>query len=77
MINMGKAVSDYSFLDAICDDNIKDCWSIHVDSSKSISNIRSLIWNGYFAYHKANTNLFGGVYIGYGIKNMDIAFMQQ
>ncbi len=77
MINMGKAVFDYSFLDAISDDDIKNCWSIHVDSSKSVSNIRSLIWNGYFAYHKANTNLFGGVYIGYGIKNMDIAFMQQ
>ena len=77
MINMGNAVFDYSFLDCISDDEIKGSWSIHVDSSKSVSNIRSLIWNGYFAYHIANSNLFGGVYIGYGIKTEDIAFMQQ
>ena len=44
---------------------------------KSICNLRNLIWPGYFAYHKANTNEFGGVYIGYGIKNVDIPFMQQ
>ena len=77
MIDMGKAVFDFSFLDSLSDDNLKCAWSIQTDSAKTVSNIRSLVWNGYFAYHKANTNLFGSVYIGYGIKNMDIPFMQQ
>ena len=77
MIDMGKAVFDFSFLDSLSDDNLKGAWSIQTDSAKTVCNIRSLVWNGYFAYHKANTNLFGSVYIGYGIKNMDIAFMQQ
>ena len=77
MIDMGKAVFDFSFLDSLSDDNLKGAWSIQTDSAKTVSNIRSLVWNGYFAYHKANTNLFGSVYIGYGIKNMDIPFMQQ
>ncbi len=77
MIDMGKAVFDFSFLDCLSDDNLKGAWSIQTDSAKTVSNIRSLVWNGYFAYHKANTNLFGSVYIGYGIKNMDIPFMQQ
>jgi len=36
--------------------------------------LRSLQWPGYFAFHKANTNIFGGVYIGYGIQNEDLAF---
>ena len=76
-IAMGKAVFDFDFLDSIADDPIKDSWSIHVDSTKTISTLRNLIWPGYFAYHKANTDEFGGVYIGYGIKNIDIPFMQQ
>ena len=76
-IAMGKAVFDFDFLDSIADDPIKDSWSIHVDSTKTISSLRNLIWPGYFAYHKANTDEFSGIYIGYGIKNIDIPFMQQ
>ena len=76
-IAMGKAVFDFDFLDSIADDPIKESWSIHVDSTKTTSTLRNLIWPGYFAYHKANTDEFGGVYMGYGIKNIDIPFMQQ
>ena len=76
-IDMGKAVFDFEFLDSIVDDPIKDSWSIHVDSTRTISSLRSLVWPGYFAYCKANSNEFGGVYFGYGIKNIDIPFMQQ
>ena len=76
-IAMGKAVFDFEFLDSIADDPVKDSWSIHLDSTSSTSTLRSLIWPGYFAFHNANTDQFGGVYIGYGIKNIDIPFMQQ
>ena len=76
-IAMGKAVFDFEFLDSIIDDPIKDSWSIHVDSTKTVSTLRSLVWPGYFAFCKANTDQFGGVYMGYGIKNIDIPFMQQ
>ena len=76
-IDMGNAVLDFDFLDCIKDDPIKDSWSIHLDNAKSICTIRNLVWPGYTAYHKANTTEFGGVYIGYGIKNIDIPFMQQ
>ena len=76
-IAMGKAVLDFEFLDSIIDDPIKDSWSIHVDSTKTTSSLRSMVWPGYFAYCKANCDQFGGVYFGYGIKNVDIPFMQQ
>ena len=76
-IAMGKAVFDFEFLDSITDDPIKDTWSLHLDSTRAICTLRNLIWPGYFAYHKANTDEYGGVYIGYGIKNNDIPFMQQ
>ena len=76
-IAMGKAVFDFDFLDSIADDSIKDSWSLHLDSTRTTCTLRNLIWPGYFAYHKANTDEYGGVYIGYGIKNNDIPFMQQ
>ena len=76
-IAMGKAIFDFDFLDCINDDPIKDSWSLHVDEMRSKCTLRNLVWPGYFAYHKSNTNEFGGVYIGHGIKNVDIAFMQQ
>ena len=76
-INMGKAVFDFDFLDGISDDPIKDTWSIQLDSTKTTCSLRSLVWPGYFAYCKANSDQFGGVYFGYGIKNVDIPFMQQ
>ena len=76
-ITMGKAVFDFFFLDSLSDDPIKETWSLHVDSTKTTSCLRSLVWPGYFAYHVANTDQFGGVYVGYGIKNMDVPFMQQ
>ena len=77
MIDMGKAVFDFSFLDCLCEDELKCGWSIQTDLAKSVSNIRSIVWPGYYAYHKSNCDLFGGVYIGFGIKNVDIPFMQQ
>ena len=77
LIEMGKGVFDFAFLDCLADDELKGSWSIQLDSSKTVSHIRSLIWPGYFAYHIANTDLFGGIYIGYGVKNIDIPFMQQ
>ena len=77
MIDMGKAVFDFSFLDCLSDDELKCGWSIQTDLAKTVSNIRSIVWPGYYAYHKSNCDLFGGVYIGFGIKNVDIPFMQQ
>ena len=77
LIEMGDAVFDCRFLDALNEDTVKNSWSVHVDSAKTVCNIRSLLWPGYFAYHKANTDMYGGCYIGYGYKMKDIEFMQQ
>ena len=77
LIAMGKATFDFNFLDNIQEDPLKDCWSIQVNSSKTVSSIRSIIWPGYYAYHKSHSEMFGGVYIGYGIRNTDISFIQQ
>ena len=57
-IAMGNAVFDFDFLDSIADDPIKDSWSLHLDSTRTACTLRNLIWPGYFAYHKANTEEF-------------------
>lgn len=77
LIEMGDAVFNSNFLDGLNEDKVQHCWSVHVDNAKTVCNIRSLVWPGYFAYHKTNTNMYGGCYIGYGYKVKDIAFMQQ
>jgi hypothetical protein len=48
---------------------------MHTDPTKTIVNLRSLSWPGYFAFHKANSKIFGGCYFGFGIKNLDLSFM--
>jgi radial spoke head protein 9 len=34
--------------------------------------LRSLLWPGYVAYNRVHSNIFGGIYIGNGIKNSDL-----
>ena len=36
--------------------------------------IRNNVWAGFTAYHKAATGDFGGVYVGDGLKNLDLCF---
>lgn len=77
LIALGDAVLNYEFLDSIQDDSIKGTWSIRLSNDGCVSLIRNNIWVGYSAYCKAGKNCYGGVYFGNGIKNQNIAFMQQ
>ena len=77
LIEMGDAVFNSNFLDGLNEDTVQHSWSVHIDTARTVCNIRSLVWPGYFAYHKTNTNMYGGCYIGYGYKMKDISFMQQ
>jgi radial spoke head protein 9 len=63
------------FVESIADDAIKGSWSVQQDTTKSAVSIKSLLWPGYVAFHKLKSKVFGGVYIGDGIKNVDLPFM--
>jgi len=65
----------FDILDNIEDDKIKGSWSIQLDPTKKICNVRSLLWPGYYAVHLSNSDLYGGVYFGNGKKNYDLPFM--
>jgi len=67
-------VRSTDFLDSLAADAASS-WSLQYNSSKTSSSLRSLIWPGYFFYHKVGTSQYGGAYFGTGQKNTDLAFM--
>lgn len=69
------AVFQPDFLDEVSSDMPQGLWSVQKDSNGKTAVIRNHVWAGYTAYHKVGSNTFGGVYIGDGLKNADLAFM--
>jgi radial spoke head protein 9 len=49
-------------------------WSIQSDSSGRDVTIRNLYWPGYVGYLRVNSSVFGGVYMGDGLKKVDLPF---
>ena len=74
-LDRDDALFTHDFFDGIEKDNPKGCWSLQVDPSGTLGTLRNFLWPGYFAFHLVNTQRFGGVYIGNGIKNSDLPFM--
>ena len=72
-MNKEDAIYRNDIFDGIADDEPKGVWSVQVNSACMGAEIKCFMWPGYYAYHKEG--LFGGVYIGNGIKNKDVGFM--
>lgn len=64
-----------NFLDSIDSDFPKGAWSVQLDSKRRNVSVRSLLWPGYFAFHRLESKVFGGAYVGEGVKNTDLPFM--
>ena len=69
------AIFSEDILDPITTDIVKGSWSIQLDPTKKIVNLRNLLWPGFFAVHQSETNIYGCVYLGDGKKNADLPFM--
>lgn len=63
------------FLDDLSGDNPKGVWSIKKDCEGKNVVCSNMLWQGYNSMHRLKTSVFGGIYIGNGIKNIDVAFM--
>jgi len=70
-----KALERDDFLDSLKDDAIKESWSVQTDESKTEVTIRSLVWPGYVGYHRANSSIYGGIYMGSGVRCYDLPFV--
>ena len=75
MIDRDEGIYNDYFLEDISNDYPKGSWNILNDTSETVVLVRNKLWPGYLAYHKMRTPIFGAVYIGDGIKNVDLPFM--
>lgn len=66
-----------NFLESIAEDQPKGCWNLQSDMVSTNVLGRSLLWPGYHFYSNSYTGKFGGVYIGDGLKNLELQFMTQ
>ncbi|XP_062407008.1 radial spoke head protein 9 homolog [Sardina pilchardus] len=63
------------FLDPLSEDIPKGSWSIQFERGSSVCVLRSLLWLGLSFYHIPGTPQHGYVYMGTGLKNLDLPFM--
>jgi hypothetical protein len=49
-------------------------WSVQSNTKNDLTTIRNLSWPGYLGFVFQERNIFGSVYFGSGIKNVDLAF---
>ena len=75
LISRQEAVFSSEFLDDVSADKPNFCWSIIKDTTQTVATLRSQLWPGYYSYHRIATPIYGSVYIGDGIRNIDLPFM--
>jgi radial spoke head protein 9 len=63
----GEGVFNHDFLDNASEDFPRGTWVLFNDTLKTTTLLRSKLWPGYISYHRMNSPIFGGVYIGNGI----------
>lgn len=67
----------HDFLESIADDKPHRCWNFQQNLNGKTVLGRSLLWPGYNFYTNVNSNKFGSIYIGEGLKNLELQFMTQ
>jgi hypothetical protein len=55
--------------------DVRGSWTLHHDSFKGVTTLRSLLWPGYCFYYNARDLTWGGLYLGSGVRNNDLVFM--
>ena len=68
-----EAVINSSLLDEALSSKLKETWSV-VRGSNQTAVIRNNEWPGFTAFHKVCTKHHSAVYVGDGLKNMELCF---
>jgi radial spoke head protein 9 len=55
--------------------DVRGSWSLHYDSFKGVTVLRSLLYPGYCFYYSSRDLTWGGLYVGDGLHNDDLVFM--
>lgn len=76
-LDLPDAPFNERFLESIAEDEPLGSWSLQLDERRASVMVRSLQWPGYQFFHRLNTNRFGAIYVGDGLKNLEIHFIVQ
>ncbi|XP_072529973.1 radial spoke head protein 9 homolog [Salminus brasiliensis] len=71
MVNLNPLID---FLDPLSEDVPKGSWSVHFEQSSRVCTIQSLLWHGLTFFNVPMTPQHGYIYIGDGLKNLDLSF---
>ena len=64
------------FLDNVALQKPDQGWTVQQDEvNQAVVMLRSRLWPGFTAYARANTSIYGSLYIGNGLKQLDLPFM--
>ena len=63
------------FLDNAAHGAVAHGWTVMKDATHTCGILRSRVWPGFVAFHRANSQIFGNFYFGNGVKNTDLPFM--
>jgi radial spoke head protein 9 len=75
LIDRDEGIFNHQFLDSLASDPLKGAWTVQKDTTESVILLRNKLWPGYYAYHRLNSQIYGGLYIGNGLRNNDLPFM--
>ena len=76
-LDLPNAPFNKNFLDSAAHDMPKGTWNLQLDSRSERVLVRSLQWPGFQFYHRQGSNRFGSIYIGDGLKNLELHFIVQ
>ena len=76
-LDLPTAPFNERFLESAAEDQPRGCWSLQRDERGDSVMVRSLMWPGYQFFHKTGSGRFGAIYVGDGLKNLEIHFIVQ
>uniref|UniRef100_A0A3B1JDF2 Radial spoke head protein 9 homolog n=1 Tax=Astyanax mexicanus TaxID=7994 RepID=A0A3B1JDF2_ASTMX len=72
MANLNPSID---FLDPLSEDIPKGSWIVHFEHGNRVCTIKSLVWQGLTFFNLPMTPWHGYLYMGDGLKNVDLSFM--
>ncbi|KAL0967529.1 hypothetical protein UPYG_G00253400 [Umbra pygmaea] len=75
ILEMAELDPSIDFLDPLSEDIPKGSWSLQFERGNTVCVIRSLLWLGLIFFHVPMTPQHGYIYMGDGLKNLELPFM--
>ncbi|XP_008311104.1 radial spoke head protein 9 homolog [Cynoglossus semilaevis] len=75
LLELSELNQTIDFLDLLTDDVPKGMWSLQFENANKVLILRCLLWLGMTFYHVPMTPQHGYIYIGDGVRNLDLSFM--